>query len=106
MPGTDPDALALPLSYLHHFHRHAAGVARCARSRELYVEMNRMPKEAIDPKEALRALPPLIKGYVRAGAMIGDGAVIDRQFGTTDVLICHAASTQIDARYTKPFRHY
>mgnify|MGYP003343573058 CR=1 FL=1 len=32
-------------------------------------------------------MPPLIKGYLRLGAMIGDGAVIDRQFRTTDVLI-------------------
>ena len=46
-----------------------------------------MPKEAIDPKAALRALPPLIKGYLRLGAYIGDGAVIDHEFGTTDVLI-------------------
>lgn len=84
--GTDPDALALPLSYLHHFHHVPANVPVCARP-ELYVPMNRMPKEAIDLKEALRALPPLMKGYIRAGAGIGDGAVIDRQFGTTDVLI-------------------
>ena len=49
--------------------------------------MNRLPKDAIDPKAALRALPPLIKGYLRLGAFVGDGAVIDHQFGTTDVLI-------------------
>jgi putative hemolysin len=49
--------------------------------------MNRLSKEAIDPKEALRSLPPLVKGYLRLGAYIGDGAVIDREFGTTDVLI-------------------
>ena len=41
--------------------------------------MNRMSKEAIDPKAALRALPPLIKGYLRLGAYIGDGAVIDHR---------------------------
>jgi len=52
-----------------------------------YVEMNRISKEAIDPKAALRALPPLIKGYLRLGAYIGDGAVVDHEFGTTDVLI-------------------
>lgn len=86
LPGTDPDALALPLSYLHHFHRAPVGSGLRARP-ELYVEMNRMAKDAIDPKEALRALPPLIKGYVRAGSYIGDGAVVDKQFGTTDVLI-------------------
>ena len=39
------------------------------------------------PKAALRALPPLIKGYLRLGAFVGDGAVIDRQFGTIDVCI-------------------
>jgi putative hemolysin len=49
--------------------------------------MNRMSKESIDPKAALRMLPPLIKGYLRAGAYIGDGAVVDHEFGTTDVLI-------------------
>jgi len=45
------------------------------------VEINRMSKEA------LQALPPLIKGYLRLGAYIGDGAVIDHEFGTTEVLI-------------------
>ena len=86
LPGTDPAALALPLSYLHHFHGMSADLRVMARP-ELYVSMNLMPKESIDTKEALRTLPPLIKGYVRAGASVGDGAVIDRQFGTTDVLI-------------------
>jgi len=49
--------------------------------------MNRTSKEAIDTKDALRVLPPLIKGYLRLGAYIGDGAVVDYEFGTTDVLI-------------------
>ena len=69
---------------------------------ELYVDMNLVPKDAIDPKEALRALPPLIKGYVRAGCRIGDGAVIDRQFGTTDVFIYFPLSG-LDARYRSRF---
>ena len=64
--------------------------------------MNRMPKDAINPKEALRALPPLIKGYLRLGATIGDGAVIDRQFGTTDVLIILPVSA-LNARYVEHF---
>jgi L-ornithine Nalpha-acyltransferase len=99
--GTDPDALALPLSYLHHFHSMPPGRAVRAQP-QLYVSMNRMPKEAIDPKEALRALPPLIKGYVRLGVTVGDGAVIDRQFGTTDVLICVSVNG-LDARYRNRF---
>ena len=46
-----------------------------------------MPKEAINTKVALFSMPPLVKGYLRLGAMIGDGAVIDEAFGTTDVFI-------------------
>ena len=99
--GTDPDALALPLSYLHHYHRMPEGMRVRARP-ELYVEMNRMSKEAIDPKAALHALPPMIKGYLRAGALIGDGAVIDRQFDTTDVLI-YFPFANVDARYVSRF---
>ena len=69
---------------------------------ELYVPMDRMPKDAIDPKEGLRSLPPLLKGYLRAGACIGDGAVIDKQFGTIDVFIYFPLSG-IDARYKSRF---
>ena len=64
--------------------------------------MNRMSKESIDPKAALRMLPPLIKGYLRIGAYIGDGAVIDHEFGTTDVLIMLPVSA-IKKRYIEHF---
>jgi L-ornithine Nalpha-acyltransferase len=101
LQGNDPDALALPLSFLHHYHA-IAGNARVRARPELYVEMNRMPKEAIDPKEALLALPPLVKGYVRAGCGIGEGAVIDRQFGTIDVFI-HLPLAIMDPRYKSRF---
>ena len=33
--------------------------------------MNMMAKDAIDTKAALRALPPLSKGYLRVGAFVG-----------------------------------
>jgi putative hemolysin len=61
-----------------------------------------MPKAAVAPKTALQLLPPLIKGYLRLGAFVGDGAVIDRQFGTTDVLIILPVSA-IRARYLAHF---
>lgn len=101
LQGTDPKALALPLSYLHHFHLMPEDVRVRARP-ELYVDMNLMPKDAIDPREALRTVPPLIKGYVRAGGGIGEGAVIDRQFGTTDVFIYFPVA-RIDPRYRSRF---
>jgi putative hemolysin len=101
LTGTDPSALALPLSYLHHFHTMPARMRVRARP-ELRVDMNLIPKDAIDTKEALRTLPPLIKGYLRAGCVIGDGAVIDHQFGTTDVFI-YLPVNDLDARYKSRF---
>lgn len=97
LEGTDPDRLALPLSFLHHHARPpAAWGVRALPHR--HVAMNRMPAEAVDARAALGALPPLIKGYLRLGAYIGDGAVIDRQFGTTDVCIILPRSA-ISPRY-------
>jgi putative hemolysin len=64
--------------------------------------MNRLPRDKVDAKAALKSLPPLIKGYLRLGATVGDGAVIDRQFGTTDVLIVLPVE-KIDPRY---FEHF
>ena len=101
LAGTDVEALALPLSYLRHFHAMPENLRVRARS-ELFVEMGQMDKAAIEPRDGLRSLPPLLKGYVRAGCCIGDGAVIDRQFGTTDVFIYFPLSG-IDARYKSRF---
>ena len=101
LPGTDPDALALPLSYLHQFHS-MSRTERVSARPELYVTMNRIAREDIDVREARRMLPPLIKGYLRAGAKIGDGAVVDRQFGTTDVFIYQPVS-RLDERYSNRF---
>jgi putative hemolysin len=101
LSGTDPDELALPLSFLHHYAR--APDCWNARARpERYVEMNRMRLDAVDTRKALRALPPLIRGYLRLGATIGDGAVVDPQFSTTDVLIVLPVSA-ISSRYLAHF---
>lgn len=99
--GTDPEALALPLSYLHHFHR-APPELRMRALAERYVDMDRMAKEAIDPARAQALLPPLIKGYLRLGGFVGDGAVIDRPFNTTDVSIVVKTDLVTDRYY----RHY
>lgn len=97
LEGTDPDRLALPLSFLHHFAR-APEPWRVEALPERAVAMNRMAKEAVDPRAALHALPPLIKGYLRLGAYIGEHAVVDHQFGTTDVLIVMPVSA-LNPRY-------
>jgi putative hemolysin len=99
--GADPAEHAMALSYLHHYHA-APAEWRCRAHQHLYQPMNLMPKEAINAKAALKAIPPLIKGYLRLGAFVGDGAVVDRQFGTTDVLIVLPVEN-IDPRY---FEHF
>ncbi|GAC1345978.1 MAG: GNAT family N-acetyltransferase [Bradyrhizobium sp.] len=99
--GTDPDRLALPLSFLPHYAQ-APEAWRASARPSRRVEMSRMAKEAVDPKAALHELPPLLKGYLRLGAYIGDGAVVDHQFGTTDVLIVMPVSA-INARYIEHF---
>jgi putative hemolysin len=60
--------------------------------------MDRLPPGMIDTKLALKCLPPLVKGYLRLGARFGSGAVVDKQFGTTDVLVIVPVSA-IDQRY-------
>jgi putative hemolysin len=101
LPGTDVAEMTLPLAYLHHFHPMPAHL-RVRAQPDLYVEMDRIPKEAIDEREGIRSLPAMLKGYVRAGCCIGEGAVIDRQFGTTDVFIYFPLSG-LDARYKSRF---
>lgn len=97
LEGTDPSKLALPLSFLHH-HVLAEEPWRVRAVDHRFTSMDLMAKETIDTKAALKALPPLIKGYVRLGGMIGEGAVVDHQFGTTDVMIMLPVE-KISARY-------
>jgi putative hemolysin len=101
LPGNDPDALAMPLSYLHYNHLAPVGLRPRALA-ERYVEMRRLNPEAVDPARAIAALPPLIKGYLRLGGFVGDGAVIDEQFNTVDVCIL----VKTDLISDKYSRHY
>ncbi|WP_244327990.1 GNAT family N-acetyltransferase [Roseibium sp. RKSG952] len=97
IPGTNPDTLATQLSFLH-ANALAPEEWRVSALPELFVKMDRIAPQELNAKEALRSLPPLIKGYLRLGAYIGDGAVIDHQFGTTDVLIILPVSA-LNSRY-------
>jgi putative hemolysin len=101
LPGTDPGALALELSYLHHNHL-APPAIRLRALAHRFVDMNRLPVGAVDARKAIAALPPLIKGYLRLGGFVGDGAVIDHQFNTTDVAILVKTELITD----KYYRHY
>lgn len=82
--GTDPAALAHPLSNLHH--RHLAPEALRVRSRA-FQSMDLLPEDAIDRPRAVRETPALIKAYLRLGGTVGEGAFVDRAFNTTDVCL-------------------
>jgi putative hemolysin len=101
LPGTDPDALATELSYLYHHHL-APPALRPRAVAGRYVDMRRVAPAPIDPRRVLVRLPPLIKGYLRLGGFVGDGAVIDRSFNTTDVAIV----VKTDLVTDKYYRHY
>jgi L-ornithine Nalpha-acyltransferase len=99
--GTDPSAHAEALSFLYHTAL-APEDWRVRAHEHLRVDMNMMPREAVNVRAAMKALPPLIKGYLRVGAYVGDGAVIDHQFGTTDVFVIMPVEA-IKSRY---FDHF
>jgi L-ornithine Nalpha-acyltransferase len=101
LPGTDPDALAMELTYLYQNHL-APPALRPRAVPHRFVEMRRLRPEAVDSRRALVQMPPLIKGYLRLGGFVGDGAVIDRQFNTTDV----AVVVKTDLVTDKYYRHY
>ncbi len=99
-----------------HRHRRARGAAllssppppgaerNCGRGRCPAV-MSRCPgceRGSYDAARARAAVPPLIKGYLRLGGFVGEGAVIDHQFNTTDV--CVVVQTELVTE--KYYRHY
>jgi len=84
--GTDVEALAQPLSLLHHRHLAPEDI----RTRILpqhHQSMNLMAEDQIDRRAAMVEVPALIKAYLRLGGFVGEGAFIDRTFNTTDVCL-------------------
>lgn len=99
--GTVPAAHAQSLSFLYHFAR-AADEWRITPQSDTQNLMDLMPAEAVKTKEALSKMPPLIKGYLRLGALFSPHAFVDTSFNTTDVLIILPLS-KINPRY---INHY
>jgi len=99
--GTDVSVLANQLSFLHHFAQ-AASEWQTSPLAHRHSEMNRIDKAQVNSKRALASLPPLIKGYMRVGARFGNGAVVDRQFGVTDVFVIMPIA-EIETRYIEYF---
>ncbi|GAA6175380.1 GNAT family N-acetyltransferase [Sulfitobacter pacificus] len=85
-PGTDVQALAAPLSLLHHRHLAPADL-RVRAVEESFQDMNMIPPEALDRKAAMLQVPSLIKAYLRLGGYVGEGAFVDHAFNTVDVCL-------------------
>jgi len=84
--GTDVQALAQPLSLLHH--RHLAPPELRVTARPPHARsMNLMQADQIDRRVAMVQVPALIKAYLRIGGVVGEGAYIDHAFNTTDVCL-------------------
>ena len=99
--GTDLKEHARVLSYLHHYHK-APGHLRPRALEEQYIPMKMMKRKEVDVELAQRELPPLLKGYLRLGGHIGEGAVIDHQFNTIDVCVVVETENVTD----KYIRHF
>ncbi len=100
-PGADPAA-----------HAHALGFLRGDRAVDALWDVRANVGRAVDaapasgagldPRAAIRALPPLVKGYWRLGARFGPQAVVDESFGTTDVFAVMPVA-EIEPRYLAHF---
>ncbi|MBT6036663.1 MAG: GNAT family N-acetyltransferase [Kordiimonadaceae bacterium] len=101
LPGIDQDDLKFPLSYLYHYHK-TPDEYNIPAIVGMEQKMNHYPIEDFDKRDARRSLAPLVKGYLNLGCYIGDGAVIDKQFGTTDVFILLPVD-RVEKRYLSLF---
>lgn len=100
-PGTQPEIHQPALAYLRSQHQ-APKIIRPSALPKKYINMGSKHETIGDEVIKINNLPPLIKGYIRVGGQVGDGAVIDSQFNTTDV--CVVVKTEsLPTRYR---RHY
>ena len=101
-PGRDPAAHAEALSCLYHFNSGEEADPKVRALDHLHSEMNLIPKDEVNTRQALRNMPPLIKAYLRLGGVFGDGAVVDEQFGTVDVFVA-VHMEKVGSRYYTHF---
>ena len=95
--GADPNAHATALEFLASI-SNPSGLPKPRALPALRARYTAPEIKAADGKSIIRSLPPLVKAYLKVGATFGDGAVVDRAFGTTDVFVFIAVDA-IDPRY-------
>ena len=84
LPGIDIETLRPQLGFLLK-HAQANETFQVAAWPHCAADLSDIGEADTDARRGLIALPPLIKAYLRTGARFSRSAVLDRQFGTTDV---------------------
>ena len=84
--GTDIGLLAQPLSWLLEKHMMPLALRPKTVTTD-YVSLQQLPQGQVDRVTALKAMPALIKAYLRLGGGVGDGAYVDHEFNTIDVCL-------------------
>ncbi len=97
--GTDPMLYKNTLSYLYDNHLTPVDM-RCYANKDSYSKLKL--SDTYDLASVKKEMPPLIKGYLNLGATIGDGAYIDIDFNSVDVLIVLVIK-EINPRYLKRY---
>ena len=97
--GTDMDALAQPLSLLHHRHL-APPELRVRAIEKSFQNMALIDDAHLDRRAAMVQIPSLIKAYLRLGGCVGEGAYVDHAFNTIDVCLI-MDTNQMSTRQTR-----
>jgi putative hemolysin len=101
--NTTPEAERDVLAYLNAFHACPDAI----RPRTLeghYIPLPQVAKEQLDQRAMFKQLPALLKGYLRVGAMVGDGLYIDRPFNCFDIAVVmpiHGVADRYLRHYTR-----
>ena len=100
-PGIDVNIHRYALSCLYKKYLAPSNIRPVA-LKERFISMDSNVEHDNNFKNFISSIPPLIKGYIRLGAFVGDGAVIDHEFNTIDVCIV-LPTEKIASRYME---HY
>ena len=84
--GNNVNKISTALSFIHHEYL-APSEIRPKALKDGFIAMNIIQKSAINKLNALKQMPSLLKSYLRLGAKVGEGAFIDKELNTIDILV-------------------
>jgi putative hemolysin len=97
----EPAVVQKLFAYLRDYH-YAPAELRVWPLSTCRLEIGAQERVDYDAKAVMRQLPPIMKGYLRAGAVIAGPPALDREFGTADVLVLLPLA-KLTARYRRRF---